>query len=428
VQSGHFYDPVHGRILTAIKAEFEAGRPVSPVTIRGLFGQAPLTPDVTIGQYLGRLAVVACPPFQIDAHVKHMVDLATRRGLLDLAGLLADKAADTTRDEAADALLLEAEQALYALAPSDRYGAEALPFRTAVAEALARAQAAAQRGNSVLGVPSGLTELDERLGGFQPGELVIIAGRPGMGKSALATGLAFDSAMRGLPATIYSLEMTAEQLATRLLADRLALSSDALRRGRLDAEQLASVERGAREIADIPLLIDESGGLTMGQLAARARRQKRLSGTGLIVVDYLQLMRGSRPGRDGRTQEVAEITTGLKALAKELSVPVVALSQLNRAVETRNDKRPMLADLRESGSIEQDADAVLFVYREEYYLERERPDMSNMDAYADWDTRYSKAKGQGEIIIGKSRHSGIGTVRVGWNGAQTRFYNLGEPR
>ena len=420
VEPGHFYDPLHARICDAIATQYEAGRAVSPVALASKFAGEDVGIPVTT--YLGRMAIEAPRASVAIDYAKTVRELATRRGLIAVADQLAWDAM-ATDGPAVDALITATETGLYQLASKGKYGQGAVSFGEALDAAVEQIEAAYRSGNDIVGISTGLRDLDERLGGVQPGELTIIAGRPSMGKTALAVNIAFDAAARGAPVDFYSLEMTDGDLVRRVLADRLRVGSDKLRRGQVTPAQMAELVEDARRLRHVPLTIDPSGGLTIAQLSARARKQKRAGKTELIVVDYLQLLNGSR--RDGRVNEVTEITTGLKALAKELDVPVIALSQLSRAVESREDKRPMLADLRESGSIEQDADVVMFVYREEYYLERTKPDFSEVAKFADWEAKFSQVEGLGEIIIGKSRHAPVGIVKVKWDGARTRFFDLG---
>ena len=301
--------------------------------------------------------------------------------------------------------------------------------------------AAHKRKGQLAGISTGLVDLDSKLGGLHKSDLLILAGRPSMGKTSLATNVAFnvarayrrgtlsdgaEGAVEGGAVGFFSLEMSAEQLATRVLSDASEIPSERVRKGDLTEEEFQRFAAAARELEACPLYIDDTPALPIAQLAARARRLKRTHGLDLIMVDYLQLV---RPGsaKDSRVNEVSEITQGLKAIAKELDVPVIALSQLSRQVESREDKRPQLADLRESGSIEQDADVVMFVFREEYYKEREKPGDHDLDAMASWQEEMEKLHGRAEVIIGKQRHGPIGTVELAFDGRFTRFSNLAKP-
>ncbi|MEO9166799.1 MAG: replicative DNA helicase, partial [Aestuariivirga sp.] len=336
-------------------------------------------------------------------------------------------------------LIEKTEQALYGLAETDKFGKGFQAFGRALADAIDMASAAYQRDGHLSGISCGLTDLDEKMGGLQKSDLIILAGRPAMGKTALATNIAYHVAKSynaeyqadgstqvkdGGVVAFFSLEMSSEQLATRIIAEQTGVPSEQIRRGKIDDTTFQRLVEVSQELQALPLYIDSTGGLTIAQVAARARRLKRQRGLGLIIVDYLQLLAGSsRKAAENRVQEVTEITVGLKALAKEMNVPIVALSQLSRQVENREDKRPQLSDLRESGSIEQDADVVLFVYREEYYLERLMPNEGTPE-FAGWQEKMDRAHGKAEVIIGKQRHGPTGTVDLQFEGKLTKFSNL----
>ena len=321
--------------------------------------------------------------------------------------------------------------------PRCRYGPGSEPFSAALTDAIDMAANAYRRDGGLSGLATGFRDLDQRMGGLQPSDLVIAAGRPSMGKTAFATNIAYHvarsyraeaedsgNALDGAVVGFFSLEMSAEQLATRIISEQAYIPSERIRRGRIEAEEFDRIVEVSQELQNLPLYIDQTGGITVAQLAARARRLKRQRGVGLIVVDYLQLLSGSsKRAAEGRVQEVSEITTGLKALAKELHVPVLALSQLSRQVENREDKRPQLADLRESGSIEQDADVVLFVFREEYYVERRQP-RENTEEHKQWQAEMEMVTGKADVIIGKQRHGPTGTVTLQFTPEYTRFSNL----
>jgi replicative DNA helicase len=311
-------------------------------------------------------------------------------------------------------------------------------FGTALTHAIEMANNAYQREGHLSGLATGLNDLDGKMGGLQPSDLIILAGRPSMGKTALATNIAYniaksyrserqpdgtEKAIDGAIVGFFSLEMSAEQLATRILSEQAELASEKIRRGMINEDEFRKLVGVSQEMSRIPLYIDQTGGLTIAQLASRARKLKRQKGLGLLVVDYLQLLSGSSRRSDNRVQEITEITTGLKALAKELAVPVIALSQLSRQVEQRDDKRPQLSDLRESGSIEQDADVVMFVFREEYYVERQKPREGTAE-FSDWQTQMMAVSGKAEVIIGKQRHGPVGTVQLSFESQFTRFGNL----
>jgi replicative DNA helicase len=334
----------------------------------------------------------------------------------------------------------DAERRLYELAEVGRYGGGFQKFETALTTAVDMAARAYQREGKLSGLATGLRDLDSKMGGLQPSDLIIVAGRPGMGKTALATNIAYNVArawrgevradghidtVNGGIAGFFSLEMSAEQLATRIIAEQSGIPSSTIRRGGINERDFERIKDVAIELQHLPFFIDETGGLTIAQLAARARRLKRQKGLDLLVIDYIQLLQGStRRAMEGRVQEVTEITTSLKALAKELNVPILALSQLSRQVENRDDKRPQLSDLRESGSIEQDADVVLFVFREEYYHLMRKPSESDKDKILAWQTEGDKHQGKAEVIIAKQRHGPTGTVELHFDAAVTRFDNL----
>ena len=358
---------------------------------------------------------------------------------IGIGGEIVNDAFDTPVDLSARDLIETAEQSLYEIAETGRYGQGFQPFGTALTEAIDMAAAAYQRDGGLSGISCGLKDIDDKLGGLQASDLIIIAARPAMGKTTLATNIAYQVAndyraehnadgtvkvLDGAVVAFFSLEMSAEQLATRIISEQAGISSELIRRGKIDEGEFHRIVEVSQALQSLPLYIDATGGLTISQVAARARRLKRQRGLGLIIVDYLQLLAGSfRRAAEGRVQEVSEITTSLKALAKELNVPILALSQLSRQVENRDDKRPQLADLRESGSIEQDADVVMFIYREEYYLSRKEPRAGTPEHF-EWQEEMEKATGITDIIIGKQRHGPTGTVHLQFDAKLTRFSNL----
>jgi len=383
------------------------------------------------------------PPGRNAADYARVVyDLAVRRDLIRLADTIKADAADP--DLTALEHVEAAEGALFALAETGEQAGSVQTFREAIRGAMEHAEAAYKRDGKLTGLATLLHDLDHKLGGLHPSDLLILAGRPSMGKTALATNIAFNVAknyqwepapdapsgrktVAGGVVLFFSLEMSGEQLAGRILSEASGIASDRIRRGQIEAHEFGRMRDAEDLIADIPLFIDATGAQSISKLRARARRQKRKGGLDLIVVDYLQLVTvdGQR-GNHNRVQEVTAITGGLKALAKELNVPILALSQLSRGVESRDDKRPMLSDLRESGSIEQDADAVMFVFREEYYLGRAEPKEGSV-AHLEWQDAISQASGQAEVIIGKQRHGPIGTVRLSFDSRTTKFGNLARP-
>jgi replicative DNA helicase len=448
LEPDHFYDPLHKQIYETASKLIASGKQATPITLKTFFETAePIDAGLTVPQYLGRLAANAATIINARDYGRTIHDLATRRGLIVIGEDVVNAAYDSPVDFPPKEQIEEAETRLFALAETGKYGQGFLNFNTTLTQAIEMANNAYQRDGGLSGLATGLKDLDAKMGGLQPSDLIIIAGRPGMGKSSLATNLAFhiarsrarslaerpelradDPSHDGAVVGIFSLEMSAEQLATRILSEQCGIPSEKIRRGMIDEGEFKRLVEASQEIASLSLYIDQTGGITIGQLAARARRLKRQHGLGLVVVDYLQLLAGSaRRANEGRVQEVGEITTGLKALAKELNVPILALSQLSRAVENREDKRPQLADLRESGSIEQDADVVMFVYREEYYVERAKPAEGTLE-FQDWQTKMSMISGKAEVIIGKQRHGPTGTVQLQFEGSVTRFSDLARER
>jgi replicative DNA helicase len=438
----HFFDPLHAQIYETAAKLMMSGKQATPITLRTYFETAePIDATTTVPQYLARLAASATSIINVHDYGRTIYDLAVRRQLIVIGEDMVNAAYDSPVDFDPAEQIEEAENRLFSLAESGKYGQGFMGFGTALTHAISMANNAYQREGGLSGIATGLRDLDNKMGGLQPSDLIIIAGRPSMGKTALATNIAFNVArayrsekqadgtyktVDGAIVGFFSLEMSAEQLATRILAEQAEISSEKIRRGMIDEAEFQRLAEAARRMSEIPLFIDQTGGITIAQLAARARRLKRQRGLGLLVVDYLQLLAGSsRRASEGRVQEVTEITTGLKALAKELEVPIIALSQLSRQVEQREDKRPQLSDLRESGSIEQDADVVMFVYREEYYVERAKPNEGTPE-FQDWMAKMQQVSGKAEVIIGKQRHGPVGTVQLSFEGSYTRFGNLAQ--
>jgi replicative DNA helicase len=440
LQPDHFYEPIHQQIYEVAAKLIQAGKQATPITLRTFFERAePISPNLTVPQYLGTLAANATTIINAEDYGRTVYDLATRRALIIIGEDMVTGAYDSPVDFTPQAQIEEAETRLYDLAEQRKYGQGFMGFNTALTNAIDMANAAYQRSGHLSGLATNLTDLDAKLGGLQNSDLIILAGRPSMGKTALATNIAYsiakahrterqpdgsDKTVDGAVVGFFSLEMSAEQLATRILSEQAEISSEKIRRGMIDEGEFRKLVEVSREMSQIPLYIDQTGGISVAQLAARARKLKRQKGLGLLVVDYLQLLTGHKRLSEGRVQEVSEITTGLKALAKELNVPILALSQLSRQVEQRDDKRPHLADLRESGSIEQDADVVMFVFREEYYVERRKPNDSAIDEMLKWQQEMSLVHGKAEVIIGKQRHGPTGTVSLAFEGQFTRFANL----
>jgi replicative DNA helicase len=437
----HFFEPIHGQIYDIARSLIRTGKLASPVTLKTFIPAEADIAGMTVAQYLARLAAEATTIINAVDYGRTVYDLATRRELIRIGEEMVNAAFEAPVDFAPREQIEDAEKRLYDLAEVGRYGGGFLKFETALTTAVDMAARAYQREGKLSGLATGLKDLDAKMGGLQSSDLIIVAGRPGMGKTALATNIAYNvaQAWRGEVRTdghtetvnggivgFFSLEMSAEQLATRIIAEQSGIPSSTIRRGGITERDFEDLKDVAIRLQNLRFYIDETGGLTVAQLAARARRLKRTHGLDLLVVDYIQLLQGStRRAQENRVQEVTEITTNLKALAKELNVPIMALSQLSRQVENRDDKRPQLSDLRESGSIEQDADVVLFVFREEYYLSNKEP-RPGSDEHIKWQTEMDLAHGKAEIIIGKQRHGPTGTVNLQFDAQVTRFDNLAQ--
>lgn len=433
----HFSEELHRRIFEVVTQLIRAGKVATPVVMKTFLGDHDLG-GVTTSQYLARLAAEATTIINAADYGRTVRDLAQRRDLITIGEDIVNAAYDSPVDAEPRLQIEEAERKLYAVAETTRYEGGFAPFSDALTTAIDMAAAAYQRDGHLSGVATGLTDLDNKMGGLQSSDLIIIAGRPGMGKTALATNIAFniakayrgetqgDGTMRAVNGGIvgfFSLEMSSEQLATRILAEQSGVPSYKIRRGSITDDEFQRITDAAAELQRVPFFIDQTGGISIAQLVARARRLKRQRGLDVIVVDYIQLLSGSKSKGDNRVQEITEITTGLKALAKELQVPLIALSQLSRQVESRDDKRPQLSDLRESGSIEQDADIVMFVYREEYYLKNKQP-REGTEEFLTWQNDMERAHGKAEVILGKQRHGPTGTVELAFEDEVTRFSNL----
>ncbi|WP_322893509.1 MULTISPECIES: replicative DNA helicase [unclassified Yoonia] len=437
----HFYDPVHARIFETAATRISKNALASPVTLKTFLEDDEGLKELGGPAYLARLAGAAISAFAARDYAQMIYDLAVRRELIQVGRNISDKAAKVDVDSEPKDQIVEAEQALYALAEQGTTDQGFQSFLRAVTDAVNVANAAYQREGGMAGVSTGLIDLDKKLGGLHKSDLLILAGRPSMGKTSLATNIAFniakaykkgilpdgsEGAVDGGVVGFYSLEMSAEQLAARILSEAAEVPSEQIRRGDMTETEFRRFVDAAKSLEACPLFIDDTPALPISQLAARARRLKRTHGLDVLMVDYLQLVRGT--GRsENRVNEISEITMGLKAIAKELNIPVIALSQLSRQVESREDKRPQLSDLRESGSIEQDADVVMFVFREEYYKEREKPGDHEMDKMAAWQEEMERLHGKAEVVIGKQRHGPIGTVELSFEGQFTRFGNLVKP-
>ena len=438
LQARHFYEPFHQRLFAAMEEYIRKAQLAEPIVLMERFKQDPAFQELGGLRYLADLVDRAPPAANAADYGRLVYDLALRRDLIRIGGEIA-LAANTDQEKTAKDQIEFAEQSLYTLAETGQSSTGFVSFAEALHGAVDMAAEAYSRDGGLSGISSGLADLDKMIGGLHPSDLVILAGRPSMGKSALAANIAFHVARNyaydilpdgskktssGGVVAFYSLEMSAEQLAMRILAEASGVPSDRLRKGEINASEFGQVRDAALEIQQAPLYFDDTGGLSLAKLTARARRLKRQSGLDLIVVDYLQLVTAGEGSRiDNRVQEVSMITQGLKALAKELEVPVIALSQLSRQVESREDKRPQLSDLRESGSIEQDADMVWFVYRESYYLGRAEP-REGTPEHLQWQEDMDRVQGMAEVIIGKQRHGPIGTVKLAFNSDLTKFGNL----
>jgi replicative DNA helicase len=437
----HFFEPVHQNIYEITGSLIRVGKIANPVTLKTFLPADVDIAGLTVSQYLARLAAEATTVINAEDYGRTIYDLSTRRSLIVIGEDMVNVAFDAPVDFAPRDQIEDAERRLYELAETGKYDGGFQRFAAALTTAVDMAARAYQRDGRLSGLAPGLHDLDRMMGGLQSSDLIIVAGRPGMGKTALATNMAYNIArawrgdvrpdghietVNGGIVGFFSLEMSAEQLATRIISEQTEIASYRIRRGEIDPGDFDRLATTAREMETIPLYIDETGGLAIAQLAARARRLKRQRGLDLLVIDYIQLLQGStRRAAEGRVQEVTEITTGLKALAKELNVPIIACSQLSRQVESRDDKRPQLSDLRESGSIEQDADVVLFVFREEYYLKNKEP-RAGTDEHFKWQTDMEAVHGKAELIIGKQRHGPTGTVQLQFKADVTRFSDLAD--
>ena len=439
----HFYEPLHGRIYAAAKHLIEDDKLASPITLRSFFSDDEVFKELgSGGDYLSHLAESAVTIINAEQYGRLIYDLALRRMLMLASKDIHILAQTASVDVSPMDQVEKAEKTLYEITERERYAQGFEDFPSVLTEAIEMAAHARQRDDGLSGLPSGIKDLDKKLGGLQSSDLIVLAGRPSMGKSALATNIAFhiaklamDSkdkdAKEGGAVGFFSLEMSAEQVATRILAERAGIPSEQIRRGSINEDEFKRLAQVSQDLQGLPLYIDHTGAIPIATLAARARRLKRecdakKSNLGLIVVDYLQLATAStRRASDGRVQEIAEITQGLKALAKQLKIPVLALSQLSRQVEGREDKHPQLSDLRESGSIEQDADVVLFIYREQYYLEQAQPSEGTED-HAKWREKMAAAHGVAELMVSKHRHGSTGTVRLQFEASVTRFSDLAK--
>ena len=420
----NFYDPMHQKIYNAIENLIYKGMLANPITLKNYFEDE--KDDLNIPEYLVRITKFSTSVRQAIEYSKIVYDMFVRRELIKISEQTIDNAKINDLDTNGQNIIENSERLLFDLAEKGSFNSSLVKFDDAMKQTIEMASAAYKNEGGIVGVPTGLRDLDDKLGGLHQSDLIIIAGRPSMGKTSLATNIAFHAAKHiqdsGKKSSIafFSLEMSSEQLSTRILSEQARIGSNDIRRGRISDEQFDQFLETSKNIAELPLFIDETPAISIAAMSNRARRIKRLHGLDMIVVDYIQLMKGTTFNKDGRVQEISQITQGLKAIAKELGVPVVALSQLSRQVEQRDDHKPLLADLRESGSIEQDADVVMFVYRESYYLQRKEPREATVE-HAEWQAKMNEVAHLAEIIIGKQRHGPIGKVTLEFEERFTKF-------
>ena len=426
INSKNFYDPMHQRIFGAIEKLIYGGMLANPITLKNYFENE--TDKINIPEYLVKITKFSSSSRQAIEYSKIIYDLFVKRELIKISENIIDSAKISEIDNNGKKIIEDSEKALFDLAEKGSFSTSLVKFDEALRMTIDMASNAYKNEEGIVGVPTGLRDLDDKLGGLHKSDLVIIAGRPSMGKTALATNIAFNASRKiqneGKKTTVafFSLEMSSEQLSTRILAEQSRITSNDIRRGRISEDQFDKFIETSKDISELPLYIDETPAISIAALSNRARRIKRLYGLEMIVIDYIQLMTATSR-KDGRVQEISEITQGLKALAKELAVPVLALSQLSRAVEQRDNNKPQLADLRESGSIEQDADVVMFVYREAYYLERKEPRPATVE-YAEWQAKMSEVSNVAEIIVGKQRHGPTGNIFLEFEAMFTKFKDI----
>ncbi len=424
ISSINFYDPMHQKIFEAVESLIYKGMLANPITLKNYFEDE--KDDLNVPEYLVKITKFSTSVRQAIEYSKIIYDMYVRRELIKISEQTIDSAKINNLDTNGQSIIESSERLLFDLAEKGSFNSSLVKFDEAMKQTIEMASAAYKNEEGIVGVPTGLRDLDDKLGGLHQSDLIIIAGRPSMGKTSLATNIAFNAAQKlqetGKKSSIafFSLEMSSEQLSTRIISEQARISSNDIRRGRISDDQFDKFLETSKNISELPLYIDETPAISIAALSNRARRIKRLFGLDMIVVDYIQLMRGTTFNKDGRVQEISQITQGLKAIAKELSVPVVALSQLSRQVEQRDDHKPQLADLRESGSIEQDADVVMFVYREGYYLQRKEPREATVE-HAEWQAKMNEVAHLAQIIIGKQRHGPIGNVTLEFEERFTKF-------
>ncbi len=432
----HFYDPLHQRLYEVMLMLFEkGGMVITPLTLHAAMKADPGLVEVGGHSYLAGLAAAAPAMPNVRDYARILHDLGVRRGLIHIGEDIVNTAYEAPHEKPPQAQIEEAEKALYRISESSRFGEGPIDFAESLRRAVESAEKAQARGGRISGVATGFTDMDSLLGGLQPSDLLILAGRPGMGKSSLATNMAFHAARawvqdmedgaevpRGAPVLLFSLEMAAQQLSARILSEQTEIEMWKIRNGKFSESEWEKFVLTMQDLSTLPLYIDDTGGISIAQIAARARRLKREKNLGLIIVDYLQLIEPSRRA-ENRVQEITEVTKGLKTLAKELNVPVLALSQLSRGVDARDDKRPVLSDLRESGSIEQDADVVMFIYREEYYLKSREPEPGTPE-HGKWLERIERCHRRAEVLVEKHRHGATNRIELFFDDRFTRFSNL----
>ena len=424
--SRHFFDPLHSSIFEACISLTDNGRLADPVTLKGYLKDDVSLRDIDIKQYLSDLREGTLSLSKAKFYADEIRNCYVRRSLIRIGDDLIDRSINPSIEISPDQEISNTEEQLYNLAEKDQVNSGPIDFKTILGKATNQINEAYQRKGSLSGVDTGFSGLNRQLGGLNKSDLLVLAGRPAMGKTALATNIGFNAAKtskieNNQSILIFSLEMSAEQLAQRILAEQSTIDSHKLRNGDISEKEFSDLVSTQNEIMNLPFFIDDTPAISVGQIASRARRLKRTNGLALIIIDYIQLIQGTKASEaQGRVQEVSSITRGLKSLAKELDVPILALSQLSRAVEQREDKRPILADLRESGSIEQDADVVMFVYREAYYLERKEPRPATVE-HAEWQAKMNEVSNLAELIIGKQRHGPTGNVMVEFEAMFTKF-------
>ena len=427
ISSKNFYDPMHQKIFEAIESLIYKGMLANPITLKNYFENE--KDDLNVPDYLVKVTKFSTSSRQAIEYSRIIYDMFVRRELIKISEGTIDSAKLKDLNISGQNIIENSEKLLFDLAEKGSFNSSLVKFDEALKFTIEMASNAYKNEEGIVGVPTGLTDIDDRLGGLHKSDLIIIAGRPSMGKTALATNIAFNAASKlqesGKKSTVafFSLEMSSEQLSTRILAEQSRIKSNDIRRGKISEEQFDKFIETSKNISELPLYIDETPAISIAAVSNRARRIKRLFGLEMIVVDYIQLMRGPANNANNRVQEISQITQGLKAIAKELSVPVLALSQLSRAVEQRDDHKPLLSDLRESGSIEQDADVVMFVYRAAYYLERKEPQAATVE-HAEWQAKMSEIAHLAQIIIAKQRHGPTGNVDLEFEAMFTKFRDI----